>query len=102
MPEGMAVVHFGHQIQQPNNPDTQAKMTAANLEQITQIGKPRRRNLTATAPRPRLEYKLVGHFNTDRVSDALKVEAYLNKDPYVAKPIGYNLVAIYRKIYNSS
>lgn len=70
-----------------------------NLEQITRIGKPRRRNLTVTAPRPKLEYKLVGHFDTHKVSDALKVEAYLNKDPYMAKPIGHSLVAIYKKIY---
>lgn len=70
-----------------------------NLEQITQIGKPRRRNLTATATRPRLEYKLVGHFDTHKVNEALKVEAYLNKDPYVAKPIGHSLVAIYKKNY---
>lgn len=97
LPKGMAVVHFGHRIQQPSNPDTQAKMTTANLEQITRIGKPRRRNLTAT--RPKLEYKLVGHFDTHKVSDALKVEAYLNKDPYVAKPIGHSLVAIYKKTY---
>jgi hypothetical protein len=72
-------------------------MTAANLEQITQIGKPRHRNLTKT--RPRLEYKLIGYFDTHKVNDALKVEAYLNKDPYVAKPVGHSLVAIYKKNY---
>ena len=70
-----------------------------NLEQITQIGKPQRKNLTATTPRPKLEYKLMGYFDTHRVNDALKVEAYLNKDPYVAKPVGHSFVAIYRKIY---
>ena len=68
-----------------------------DLEQITQTGKPKHRDLTAT--KPKLEYKLIGYFDTHRVNDALKVEAYLNKDPYVAKPIGYSLVAIYRKIY---
>lgn len=95
--KGMAGMHSGRRIQQPSNPSTQTKMK--NLEQIMRIGKPRRRNLTTTAPRPKLEYKLIGHFDTHKVSDALKVEAYLNKDPYVAKPIGHSLVAIYRKIY---
>lgn len=74
-------------------------MTAANLEQITRIGKPRRRNLTTTAPRPKLEYKLIGHFDTHKVNEALKVEAYLNRNAYVAKPIGYEFVAIYKKNY---
>jgi len=74
-------------------------MTAANLEQITQIGRPRRRNLPITRPKPRLEYKLIGYFDTHKVNEALKVEAYLNKDPYVAKPIAHSFVAIYRKIY---
>jgi hypothetical protein len=69
----------------------------ANLEQIIQIGKPRRKNLIATTQK--FEYKLVSYFDTHRVNDALKVEAYLNKDLYVAKPIGHSLVAIYRKIY---
>ena len=68
-----------------------------DLEQLMPTAKPRRRNLTAT--KPKLEYKLVGYFDTHRVNDALKVEAYLNKDLYVAKPIGHSLVAIYRKIY---
>jgi len=72
-------------------------MAAANLEQITRIGRPRHRNLTTT--RPRLEYKLIGHFDTHKVSDALKVEAYLSNDPYFAKPIARSFVAIYRKIY---
>ena len=52
----------------------------ANLEQITQIGKPRRRNLTATAPK--LEYRLIGHFGTHKVNDARKVGAYLSKNVY--------------------
>jgi len=72
-------------------------MTAANLEQLMQTEKPRRMNLTKT--RPRLAYKIVGYFDTHKVNDALKVEAYLNKDPYVAKPVGHSLVAIYRKTY---
>jgi hypothetical protein len=67
-----------------------------NFEQITQIGKPHCRNLTT---KPKLEYKLIGYFDTHRVNDALKVEAYLNKDPYMAKPVGHSLVAIYKKIY---
>jgi len=72
-------------------------MTAANLEQLMRTEKPQRMNLTKT--RPRLEYKLIGYFDTQKVNDALKVEAYLNKDPYVAKPIGHSLVAVYRKNY---
>ena len=84
-------------MQQPINPNIQTKMK--NLEQITQIGKPQRRNLTATPPRPRLEYRLIGHFNLCKISEALKVEEYLNKNAYVAKPVGYKFVAIYKKIY---
>jgi len=72
-------------------------MTAANLEQLMRTEKPRRRNLTKT--KPRLEYKLIGYFDTHKVNEALKVEAYLNKDPYVAKPVAHSLVAIYKKIY---
>lgn len=76
---------------------TRRAKTNANLEQITQIEKPRRKDLAAT--RPKLEYKLVGCFDTHKVNEALKVEAYLNKDPYMAKPTGHSLVAIYKKIY---
>jgi hypothetical protein len=75
-------------------------MTAANLEQLMRIEKPRRMNLTKT--KPRLEYKIVGYYDTHKVNDALKVEAYLNKDPYGAKPIGHSLVAIYKKVYERS
>lgn len=65
--------------------------TNANLEKITQIEKPRRKDLVATRP------KLVGCFDTHKVNEALKVDAYLNKDPYMAKLIGHSLVAIYKK-----
>lgn len=65
-------------------------MTPANLEQIMQTGKPRRRNLTLA--RPKLEYKLIGHFNLCKVNHAPEVEPYLNKDAYVGKPIHRNLV----------
>jgi len=68
-----------------------------NLEQIIQIGKPKHRDLTVT--RLKLKYKLIGYFDTHRVNEALKVEAYLSNDPYFAKPIGYGFVAIYKRIY---
>jgi hypothetical protein len=80
----------------PGHKNSQKAKMNFDLEQITLTGKPRRENLTT---KPKLEYKLIGYFDTHRVNDALKVEAYLNKDPYVAKPVGHSLVAIYKKIY---